>query len=143
MKNGAKVKAGRKEPGLKTALDANIAHLRAANTTWTPKSAAHAHHGTALCMKKEGEWAFVDETKEKSCFEEFLRKYAIKHEVSEREAQKHAIVGEIRKYYEDPEGYRITKKEFVDICGIKRQEELGNVQITIEEYGHPTGSCGC
>lgn len=88
-----------------------------------------------MCLAKTEE--------KKSCFEEFLRKYAIKHEVTEEEAKKHAIVGEIRKYYEAPDAYRITKKEFVDICGVKRREELKNEEISIEEYGHPRSSCGC
>ena len=85
----------------------------------------------------------MEKTGEKSCFCEFLRKYAIKHEVSEEEAQNHAIVREIRKYYEDPAGYRITKKEFVGICGVKKQEEMEDAEISIEEYGHPRSSCGC
>lgn len=126
-----------------TAQDAFIDHLRAVTITWTPKSAVLVRRGIVQCTKKEGGQAFVEETREKKCFCEFLRKYAIKHEVSEEEAKNHAIVREIRKYYEDPEGYKITKKEFVDICGIGKQEEQENVQISIEEYGHPTSSCGC
>lgn len=81
-----------------------------------------------------------------SDLQEYIKKYSIKHEISEQEAMNHALVREVAKYYDNPQAYRITKQKLVDICGIGKQEEMEHVEEEIkgiEEYGHTRGIGGC
>jgi hypothetical protein len=49
--------------------------------------------------------------------DEYIEKYCVKHEISREEAEKHAIVKEIAKYYEDAKKGEISVTEIKSGCG--------------------------
>lgn len=49
--------------------------------------------------------------------DEYIKKYCVKHEISREEAEKHTIVKEIAKYYEDAKKGEISVTEIKAGCG--------------------------
>ena len=49
--------------------------------------------------------------------DEYIEKYCVKHKISREEAEKHALVKETAKYYEDANKGKISVTEIKAGCG--------------------------
>lgn len=49
--------------------------------------------------------------------DEYIKRYCVKHEISREEAEKHALVKEAAKYYEDANKGEISVTEIKAGCG--------------------------
>ena len=49
--------------------------------------------------------------------DDYIKKYCVKHEISREEAEKHAIVKEIAKYYDDVKTGKISVTKMEAGCG--------------------------